>query len=59
MAGEKYFKSDTSYSEGEAEHDAADWNFQVVDHSADIICMCSTAEDRDMILKLLNDHAGK
>lgn len=53
--GDKYHAADTSYEEGDAEYDASEYNFQIVDHSDDIIALCPTAEVRDTLLKLLND----
>lgn len=54
--GNKYHESDTHYVEGEAEYDAADYNYQVVDLSGDTVVLCSNREDRDHILKLLNEN---
>lgn len=53
--GEKYHAADTSYiEESDAEYNASDFNYQIVDLSGDIICLCPTAAERDMVLKLLN-----
>lgn len=54
--GMKYQAAETNYEAGEAEFDASEFNYQVVDLSGDIVCMCSAKEDRDHILKLLQDN---
>lgn len=53
-----YQPQETQYDEGEAEYDAADYNYQIVDEAGDIFCLCSTKEDQELILKLLNQHAS-
>lgn len=52
--GDKYHGADTSYEPDTAEYDAAEFNFQIVDLSGDIIALCPTAAERDMILAKLN-----
>lgn len=52
--GDKYHAMETQHDDGEAEYDAADWNFQIVDTAGDMVALCGNKEDRDHILKLLN-----
>lgn len=52
--GDKYHAADTAYEPETAEYDAADYNYQIVDHSDDVIALCPTMEIRDKLLALLN-----
>jgi hypothetical protein len=52
--GDKYHAAFTEFTVGEAEYDAAEFNFQIVDHSDDIIALFPTEKERDHILALLN-----
>jgi hypothetical protein len=52
--GDKFHAADTSYEPDTAEYDAADYNYQIVDHSDDIVGLFQTAEMRDKVLAFLN-----
>jgi Rad3-related DNA helicase len=52
--GDKYHAAETSYVADEAEYDAADYNFQIVTHSDDVVCLCPNREIMEHIRALLN-----
>lgn len=52
--GDKYHAADTAYEPDTAEYDAADYNFQIVDHSDDVIALFTDKVQRDHVLTLLN-----
>jgi hypothetical protein len=52
--GDKFHAADTDYEEGTAEYDAADYNFQIVDHSDDVVALFSSKERRDVVLAFIN-----
>lgn len=54
--GDKYHAADTSYEAGEAEWPAEDFQYQIVDHSDDIIALFTDKAKRDHVLKLLADN---
>ncbi len=51
---DKYFPANTSYEPDTAEYDAADYNFQIVDHSDDVIALFPDQRMRDKVLNFLN-----
>lgn len=55
---DKYHAADTTYEEDDAAYDGADYNFQIVDDSDDVVCLCPTAEIRDKLLVLLNSDTS-
>lgn len=52
--GDKYHAAETNYEPDTAEYDAADYNFQIVDHSDDVIALFTDKVQRDHVLTLLN-----
>lgn len=52
--GDKYHAKETEYAAGEAEYEGSDFNFQIVDHSDDIIALFTNKEERDHVLALIN-----
>lgn len=53
--GDKYHSSDVEYAPNEAEYDAHDFQYHIVDHSADIIAMFPDKDTRDRWLEIIND----
>lgn len=54
--GDKYHAAETNYEPDTAEYDAADYNFQIVDHSDDVVALFPDKEMRDHVLKLINTY---
>jgi hypothetical protein len=52
--GDKFHAAETSYAADEAEYDAADYNYQIVDHSDDVIALFPDKGMRDKVLEYLN-----
>ena len=53
--GDKYHEADTEYTEeDDAEYNASDFNYQIVDLSGDIVALFADKEERDKVLLLLN-----
>lgn len=52
--GDKFHAAETSYGPDEAEYDAAEYNYQIVDHSDDVIALFPDKGMRDKVLKMLN-----
>lgn len=52
--GDKYHAADTSYEPDTAEYDAADYNYQIVDHSDDVIALFPDKATRDIVLNFMN-----
>jgi hypothetical protein len=42
-----------------AEYDAADYNYQIVDHSDDVIALFGDKKMRDFILQLINENESR
>lgn len=53
--GNKFHAADTAYEPETAEYDAADYNYQIVDHSDDVIALFSDKATRDAWLEIIND----
>lgn len=52
--GDKFHAAETSYVAYDAEYDAADYNYQIVDHSDDIVALFPDKATRDKVLAFLN-----
>jgi hypothetical protein len=54
--GDKFHAAETNYEEGEAEYDAVWYNYQIVDHSDDVVALFGSKETRDLVLAFLNNQ---
>lgn len=54
----KYIIEKTHHDDGEAEYDAADWPFQIIDMDDNLKCLCDNEEFADKLLALLNNSAS-
>jgi hypothetical protein len=54
--GDKFHAAETDYGLEEAEYDAGEYNYQIVDHSDDVVALFPLKEVRDKVLKFLNNQ---
>lgn len=55
----EYEPADHICEEGEAEYDASEYQYQILDSDSEIVVLCHDKELRDKILNFLNDSSEK